>query len=108
MKIIELMLSSNFFIIQIIGWAYIGALFGEINKKMDNEKTITLKYFIGSWIASGFCGVIAGFITKGIKDNEYLVLGICTGTSFLGRNFAYELLTAYIKKALKIGEKKNE
>lgn len=97
-------------VVQIILVAYIGALFGEMKKEVDDDEAIHFGKFLISWMSSGFGGVMVGLLLRGTisKDNVYVVLGGAGLAGYAGQQKSIGLATRLLTMFIHNEEKKNK
>lgn len=95
-------------IVQIILIAYIGALFGEMKKEVDDHEEVVFSKFIVSWLASGFGGVMVGLMLRGTisKENVYITLGGAGVAGYAGQQKSIGIATRILTMLLNNEEKK--
>lgn len=104
---IQFILSQQ--IVEIILWAYVGALIGEYKKEVDDEYSVVFTKFLSAWISSGFGGVLVGVFLQGTfaKDNKYIVKCGAGAAGFLGYEVSLGLIKHYLTKLFS-GNKKDK
>jgi hypothetical protein len=115
--LLNLILTNNLPIVQLALIAYVGALFGEMKREIDDQKSLIFWRFMVSWLSSGFGGIMIGLAVRGVvRDNEYFSMagaGIAGYAGYektmnLSFGFLDKLLEAYAQRIVNNSNKKDD
>lgn len=100
-SLLRLVLADNLPIVQLALVAYVGALFGETKKEIEDDVAVVFWRFVISWLSSGFGGVMIGLLVRGIvKENDYYSLASAGIAGYAGHEKTLNLSLGFLDKLL--------